>query len=282
MGLHGARPIHPVGASLFNIKSTMEHRPLGRSGLQVPVIGMGTWRTFDTPEDRGSLVKAAISAGITLFDSSPMYGRAEGVLAAAVKSGRDQVQVATKIWTDSPEAGRLQAVNALRLYGHVDIYQVHNLVNWKAQLKLLEGLRDSGEVSVVGATHYQASAFPELTAVMRTGRIGMIQIPYNPLAQEAAKSVLPLADELGLGVLVLSPLQGGIMQGRPKPEDLLSLGVRTWPQAVLKWIASDPRVSCILTATHVESHALENAEAGDAPWFDPEQRSLVERIARGR
>lgn len=109
----------------------------------------------------------------------------------------------------------------------------------------------------------------------------MIQIPYNPLAQQAAQAVLPLAEELGLGVLVLSPLQGGIMQARPRPDELRSLGVRTWSQAVLKWIAGDTRVSCVLTATHLESHARENAEAGEPPWFDPDQRLLVERIARG-
>ena len=260
----------------------MERRSLGRSRLEVPVIGMGTWRTFDTGEDRGSVVKAAISAGITLFDSSPMYGRAEGVLAAALQGRRDQLRVATKIWTESEEEGRSQAENALRLFGHVEIYQVHNLVNWKTQLKLLEELRDNGQVSVVGATHYQTSAFPELMEAMRTGRIGMVQIPYNPLAQQAAKAILPLAEELGLGVLVMSPLQGGIMQAKPQAEDLRSLGVRTWPQAVLRWIASDPRVSCVLTATHLESHTCENAEAGDGPWFDPEQRALVERIARGK
>ena len=242
---------------------------------------MGTWRTFDTAEDRAPLVATAISAGITLFDSSPMYGRAEGVLAAALRSTREQARVATKVWTESPEEGRRQIENALRLYGHVDIYQVHNLVNWKAQLKLLEGLRDSGQVSVVGATHYQVSAFPELMEVMRTGRLGMIQIPYNPITQQAAKAVLPLAEELGLGVLVLSPLQGGIMHSRPEPDDLRTLGVKTWAQAVLKWIAGDKRVSCVLTATHLESHARESAEAGNPPWFDPEQRALVERIARG-
>src|SRR5487761_1772704 len=260
----------------------MEKRSLGRTGLQVPVIGMGTWRTFDTVDDRRPLAEAAVSAGMTLFDSSPMYVRAEGVLSAALRSNRQQVQVATKIWTESADEGRRQAENALRLFGHVDIYQVHNLLNWKAQLKLLEELHDKGQISVVGATHYQASAFPELIQVMRTGRIAMIQIPYNPLAHQAAKSVLPLAEDLGLGVLVLSPLQGGVMQARPQPDELRSLGVRTWPQAVLKWIASDPRVSCVLTATHVESHARDNAEAGDAPWLDPEQRALVERIARGR
>jgi aryl-alcohol dehydrogenase-like predicted oxidoreductase len=243
---------------------------------------MGTWRTFDTAEDRSPLAATTISAGITLFDSSPMYGRAEGVLGAALRGKRQQVQVATKVWTESPDEGRRQADNALRLFGHVEIYQVHNLLNWKAQLRLLEGLRDSGQVTVVGATHYQVSAFPELVEVMRTGRIGMIQIPYNPLTQQAAQAVLPLAEELGLGVLVLSPLQGGIMQAKPEAEELQSLGVKTWPQAVLKWVAGDPRVSCVLTATHLESHARENAVAGQAPWFDPEQRALVERIARGR
>jgi aryl-alcohol dehydrogenase-like predicted oxidoreductase len=259
----------------------MERRPLGRTGLHVPVIGMGTWRTFDTTEGRGPLVDTAIAAGINLFDSSPMYGRAEQVLASALRGRRDQVQVATKVWTADPDEGRRQTENALRLYGHVDIYQVHNLLNLPAQLKLLEELRDrGGQVSVVGATHYQSSAFPQLIEVMRTGRLGMIQIPYNPIAKEATTSVLPLAAELGLGVLVMSPLQGGILQARPLAADLHALGVQTWPQAVLKWIASDARVSCVLTATHLREHAIESAEAGNPPWFDADQRDRVERIAR--
>jgi aryl-alcohol dehydrogenase-like predicted oxidoreductase len=243
---------------------------------------MGTWRTFDTTEDRTPLANTAITAGVTLFDSSPMYGRAEQALADSLSGRRDQVQVATKVWTADADEGRRQTENALRLYGHVDIYQVHNLLNWQAQLKLLEELRDGGHVSVVGATHYQSSAFPQLMEVMRTGRLGMIQIPYNPLAAEAATSVLPLAEELGLGVLVLSPLQGGILQARPPAADLHALGVQTWPQAVLKWIASDARVSCVLTATHLHEHAVESAEAGKPPWFDADQRDRVARIVRGR
>jgi aryl-alcohol dehydrogenase-like predicted oxidoreductase len=259
----------------------VEQRPLGRTGLHVPVIGMGTWRTFDTTEDRAPLADTAIAAGITLFDSSPMYRRAEQVLADALRGKRNHVQVATKVWTVDAEEGRRQTENALRLYDHVDIYQVHNLLNWPVQLKLLEELRDRGHISVVGATHYQSLAFPQLIEVMRTGRLGMIQIPYNPLAKEATTAVLPLAEELGLGVLVLSPLQGGILQARPNPDDLHALGVRTWAQAVLKWIASDPRVSCVLTATHLREHAIESAEAGNPPWFDVAQRDRVERIARG-
>ena len=258
----------------------MERRPLGRTGLQVPVIGMGTWRTFDTTEDRGPVVDAAIAAGINLFDSSPMYGRAETTLADALRGRRGQVRVATKVWTADPDVGRRQTESALRLYGQIDIYQVHNLLNWPVQLRLLEGLRDQGKVSVVGATHYQTSAFPQLIELMRSGRLGMVQVPYNPLTKEATKSVLPLAEELGLGVLVMSPLQGGIMHAKPGAEELRSLGVRTWPQAVLKWIASDVRVSCVLTATSVPAHATENAEAGLPPWFTEDQRGLVEQIAR--
>lgn len=260
----------------------MERRRLGRTRLDLPVIGMGTWRTFDASAGRRHIVDEALAAGITLFDSSPMYGRAETTLAQALEGRREQAQIATKIWTDDANEGRRQADYALRVFGHIEIYQIHNLVNWPAQLKLLEGLRDGGRVSVVGATHYMTSAFPELMKLMRTGRLGMVQVPYNPLRPEAATSVLPLAEELGIGVFVMSPLQGGILDVRPRDAELHSLGVRTWPQAVLKWIASDPRVTCVLTATQTPGHATESAEAGSGPWFSGEQRALVERITRGR
>jgi aryl-alcohol dehydrogenase-like predicted oxidoreductase len=116
----------------------VERRRLGQSALTVPVIGMGTWRSFDTDEDRRPLVEAEIDSGIDLFDSSPMYGRAEATLSRALDRIRDRVQVATKIWTPSVEEGRAQADHALHLFGWVDVYQVHNLVNVPAQLAQLE------------------------------------------------------------------------------------------------------------------------------------------------
>jgi aryl-alcohol dehydrogenase-like predicted oxidoreductase len=241
---------------------------------------MGTWRTFDTNEDRRPLVKAAIEAGVDLFDSSPMYGRAEAVLAKAIEGWRDRVLIATKIWTQDPEKGREQADYALRLYGHVDVYQVHNLVNVPAQLALLEGLKDQGKVRAVGATHYLDSAFSDMARLMATGRIEMIQIPYNPLRRAAEDELLPLAESMGLGVFVLSPLQDGILRRSPSREELKELGVDTWAQAVLKWIASDTRVSTVLTATSQVEHLRESARAGDPPFFNKEQRELVVRIAR--
>jgi aryl-alcohol dehydrogenase-like predicted oxidoreductase len=259
----------------------MQRRQLGRTALTVPVIGMGTWRTFDTEEDRRPLVEAAIGSGVDLFDSSPMYGRAERTLARALHGLRDRVLVATKIWTSDADEGRAQAEHALRLYGLVDVYQVHNLVNVPAQLALLEGLRDEGRVRAVGATHYQESAFGELGRLMATERLDMVQIPYNPLRRTAQRELLPLAESLGLGVFVMSPLQGGILDRRPSPAQLEMLGVETWAEAVLKWIASDHRVSCVLTATHRPERAAQNARAGDPPFFTDEQRDLVLRIAIG-
>lgn len=256
----------------------MQRRVLGNTGIEVPAIGMGTWRTFDTRADRRWLVEEALAAGMDLFDSSPMYGLAEETLARALTGLRDRVIVATKIWTPDAAEGRRQAEHVLSLYGTVDIYQVHNLVNVPAQLGLLERLKAEGKVRAVGATHYREEALGELAALMRTGRLDMVQIPYNPLRRDAERTVLPLAEELGLGVLVMSPLQGGILDMRPAPEQLRALGVETWPQAILKWIASDPRVSTVLTATERPGRPAENAGGGEPPMFTPEQRALVSRI----
>jgi aryl-alcohol dehydrogenase-like predicted oxidoreductase len=257
----------------------MDRRPVGRTSIEVPAVGMGTWRTFDTREERRPLVEAAMSAGIDLFDSSPMYGRSEAVLARALEGIRERVVVATKIWTADADEGRQQADRALERFGHVDIYQVHNLVNVPAQLGLLERLKHDGKVRAVGATHYQESAFGDLAGLMRSRRLDMVQIPYNPLRRAAERELLPLAESMGLGVLVMSPLQHGILDRHPSPDELDELGVKTWAQAVLKWVASDPRVSTVLTATQQANHVRENAGAGEPPFFTPEQRALVVGIA---
>jgi aryl-alcohol dehydrogenase-like predicted oxidoreductase len=243
---------------------------------------MGTFRTFDTEASRRSLIEAAVDWGIDLFDSSPMYGRAEATLARDLGEIRDRVQVATKVWTPGADEGRAQSEHALRLFGWIDVYQVHNLVNVPAQLGLLEGLKAEGRVRAVGATHYQETAFDELAALMRSGRLDMVQIPYNPLRRAAERELLPLAESLGIGVFVMSPLRHGIMDCRPTADQLRELGVETWAEAVIKWIASDSRVTTVLTATQSSEHARQNARAGDAPFFSRSQRELVVQISAAR
>jgi aryl-alcohol dehydrogenase-like predicted oxidoreductase len=250
---------------------------------------MGTWKTFDVGGDRveserRTVVDAAIAGGAAFFDSSPMYGEAERVLGTAVGGRRDGVQIATKVWARDGDEGRAQIRRALGYFaGRVDLYQVHNLVAWREHLPILESLRDEGAVRAIGATHYSRSAFDQLAEVMRSGRIAAIQIPYNPWERRVEEEILPLAEELGLGVVVMRPFaQQGLIGRVPDPGALAPLrpfGVGTWAQALLKWILSDHRCHVAIPATSSPEHMAEDAAAGDPPWLGPQERDLVARLA---
>jgi aryl-alcohol dehydrogenase-like predicted oxidoreductase len=268
----------------------MERRPFGTSGWAVPVVGLGTWSVFDVPPRREPLatevIRSAFEVGARLVDSSPMYGRSEGVLGRALATAgvRAEVLVATKIWTRSVEDGRRQLAAQLSSFGgRVDLEQVHNLVAWREHLDVLEAERDAGRIGLLGATHYDHRAFAELARVMRTGRIHSVQVPYNPLEREAEREILPLAAELGLGVIAMRPFaEGGLLPGPSDPralEPLVPFGVRTWPQALLKWCLSDPRVHVAIPATADPAHAAHNGAAGSPPWLGAEERRLVEELA---
>jgi aryl-alcohol dehydrogenase-like predicted oxidoreductase len=250
---------------------------------------MGTWQTFDVHDADGversrDVVEHGLAAGTRLFDSSPMYGTAERVLADLLEPHRDEVLVATKVWTPDDDEAQRQIADALDWYGgRVDVYQVHNLVAWRARLDTLERLREDGSVGVVGATHWNPSAFDELEAVMRSGRIAEVQIPYNPVEDDVERRILPLAEELGLGVVVMRPLgQGALVRRPPDPsalEPLAEFGVATWAQALLKWVLSDPRCHVAIPATSRPERAAENAAAGEPPWFGEDERALVASLA---
>jgi diketogulonate reductase-like aldo/keto reductase len=258
----------------------MESRVLGDGGPELPAVGLGTWRTTRIPE----VVDAAFAAGANVFDSSPMYGAAERELGAALEGRRDEAFVASKVWTESAAEGFQQAADALYFFGgRVDLYQVHNLAAWRDQLALIEGLRDDGKVGWVGATHYSPSAFGELAEIMRTGRLDAIQVPYNPRENDVEREILPLAQELGIGVVVMRPFgEGDLMQRPPDARELEPLrefGVETWGQALLKWVLSDPRTTVVIPATSKPERMTENARAGEPPWLGPDERALVERLA---
>jgi aryl-alcohol dehydrogenase-like predicted oxidoreductase len=289
----------------------MEHRVLGQSGLVVPVVGMGTWRTFDVrgaPAEQTArqIVDEALGVGANFFDSSPMYGEAERVLGLTLQGGprepqtrmaepgearypspkerRDQAIVATKVWTQTRAEGLLQIDRALSYFGdYVDLYQIHNLVNWREHLTLLEGLRNRDAVRAIGATHYSPSAFDELAQVMQTGRITAIQIPYNPLERDVERVILPLAANLNLGVVVMRPFgEGALMRHPPDAADLMPLrpfGITTWAQALVKWVLSDTRCHIAIPATSRPGRMTENAAAGEPPWFGAEERDYVARLA---
>jgi aryl-alcohol dehydrogenase-like predicted oxidoreductase len=266
----------------------MEKRLLGKSGLEVPVVGMGTWQTFDVSgpkaeEKARSIVDRALEGGANFFDSSPMYGQAERVLGKTLQGRREEAMIATKVWARSLSEGRSQIERALHFFGgHVEFYQIHNLAGWREHLPVLEKLKEEGQITAIGATHYSPSAFGELSEVMKTGRITAIQVPYNPREREVERVILPLAADLDLGVVVMRPFgEGGLMRKVPPAsalQPLAAFGVKTWAQALLKWILSEPRCHVAIPATSKPERMSENAAAGEPPWFGPEERAYVARL----
>jgi diketogulonate reductase-like aldo/keto reductase len=225
----------------------VEERRLG------PVVGLGTWATFDRDANLASeVIGAALDAGCRVVDSSPMYGGAEAAMSETVRERRDGVTVATKIWARSLEEGRAQYRRQVEWFGRVEIEQVHNLVLWREHLEWLEPEREPP--------------------------------PPTPPPGAAAPELLPLASELGVAVIVMRPLGGeGSVIPPPQAEQLEPLrafGVETWAQALLKWALSDGRVDLVIPATSTPEHARNNAGAGAPPWFGPAERELVERLAR--
>jgi aryl-alcohol dehydrogenase-like predicted oxidoreductase len=250
----------------------MEHRRFGRTGWEVPVVGLGTWQTFDVGPGGERAARDVIDAvwegGTRLFDSSPMYGRSERVLGRALGGRRADALVATKIWTSSAVEARRQLAAQLEFFGgRVDLEQVHNLVGWRDHLDWLEQERAAGRIGFLGATHYAAGAFDDLEEVMRTGRIDAIQVPYNPLERDAERRILPLASELDLGVIAMRPLGGGALTSRFDARELL------------KWTLADERIHVAIPATSSGAHARANTAAGAAPWPSPAERQALMSLA---
>ena len=253
----------------------MEERRLG------PVVGLGTWNTFGGNARQAQIVvDAALDAGCRVFDSSPMYGGAEASLGAALARRRTAADIATKIWARSVEEGREQYRRQCEWFGRVEIEQIHNLVAWEQQVQWLEPERAEGRIDRLGVTHYSPSAFRELERALRTGRFDTVQVPLNPQERKCEREILPLAAELGVAVIVMRPLSEGALVRRSVPQEVLAqLGVESWTQALLKWALSDGRVDAVIPATRNPEHVRENAAAGNPPWFDAEQRRLVETLA---
>ena len=258
----------------------MERRRLG------PVVGLGTYATFESDAVLArAVVDSALEAGTTAFDSSPMYGGAEAALGQGLDGRRTEATVATKIWTSNVKEGRAQYEAQRRFFGRVEIEQVHNLVAWEEHLPWLEAEREAGRIDRIGITHWSAGSFAELERALRSGRFDTVQLPLSVGERESELRLLPLADELGIPVVVMRPLGGTgapLLRRTPTGAELAPLrdfGVETWAQALLKWVLSDRRVDLVIPATSRPERATENAAAGSEPWFGPDERAYVEQLA---
>ena len=207
--------------------------------LEVPVIGMGSAGTFDVKTDTEINVSTetldnCIAHGTNFLDTSPMYGRSEQVIGVAMKGQRTKFQLATKVWCSGKETGQKQMARSFELLktDYIEVMQIHNLVDWKSHLPVLVEMKAKNKIGQVGITHYMASALPEMANIMRTGQIDCIQISYNVMEREVEEEILPLAQEMNIGVIVMRPVgAGGLINQLEQEPDLSPLkefGVNTW------------------------------------------------------
>jgi diketogulonate reductase-like aldo/keto reductase len=190
---------------------------------------------------------------------------------------------ATKIWARSVEEGREQYRRQVDWFGRVEIEQIHNLVLWREHAGWLEEERAAGRIDRLGVTHFSSAMLEPLAEALQTRRFDTLQVPLNPRERACERRLLPLAAELGVAVIAMRPLGGERSTIPPPPaealEPLRAFGIETWQQALLKWALSDERVDVVIPATRDAAHARANAKAGSPPWFGPEERALVERMA---
>ena len=264
-----------LGASGVGASPEPTHRAIPSSGERIPVIGLGTWSTFDvgsSAAERAPLEEVLarfVERGGRVVDSSPMYGRSEEVVGAvAAKQGlRDRLFLATKVWTRGKEAGLRQIEASERLLGtkRLDLLQVHNLLDLPTHLATLRALKDAGRVRYIGVTHYTASAYPEVERVLLREKLDFVQVNYSLAEREADRRILPLAREKGVAVLVNRPFAGGEalkrVLSRALPAWATEFDCTSWPQFFLKWILANPAVTCAIPATSKRAHLDDDLDA---------------------
>jgi diketogulonate reductase-like aldo/keto reductase len=265
-------------------------RAVPSSRETLPVIGLGTWQTFDVgAAERGprrEVLRRFVELGGRVVDSSPMYGRAEAVVGelAAALGLRDRLFLATKVWTSGRAAGLAQMEASRRRLqaAVVDLMQVHNLVDWRTHLATLREWKDAGRIRYLGVTHHTASAYGELESIVKTEAIDFVQLNYSLAEREADRRLLPLAAERRVAVLVNRPFaEGGLfrrVRGRTLPSWAAEIGCRSWAQLFLKWIVAHPAVTCVLPATSRPEHLEDNMHAGIGALPDARTRARIAEL----
>lgn len=268
----------------------MEYRTLGRTGLQVSTVSVGTWKSFDVRDPREiehvhAMVTEALRRGVNLFDTAPMYGAAENVLGEVLKGRRKDVIVATKVLAYDQRSARTLIEESFRKLQVevIDLMQIHNMSAWQEVTPVLEEYKTKGRIRFLGITDYRTSAFPEMMQAMQTGKFDTIQVPYNLGDREADREIIPLAKQLNLGVLVMTPIapifdRNKLLQllQRQDLSFLAPYGVSTPGQALLKYALAHPDISALLPATSRLERVTENTHSADGPALPPEARRQLE------
>ncbi len=283
-----AQPSPPADALL--------KRAIPSSGEAIPVIGLGTYQAFDVGTDSGSreslrqVLRALVAKGGSVVDSSPMYGRAEGVAGdLSDELGlRSKLFLATKIWTSGKDAGISQMEESFRLMRTqvMDLMQIHNLVDWRTHTATLKDWKRNGRVRYIGITHYHSGAYDDLERLIKTRDYDFVQLNYSIAEREAEQSVLPLAQQMGVAVIANRPFAQSSLfsrvRGKTLPPWAAEFDCNSWAQFFLKYIVSHPALTCAIPATDKPEHMADNMRAayGKLPDQPTRQKmaALVESL----
>lgn len=267
----------------------MRTRSIPRTREQVPAIGMGTWRTFDTAERTAlvEVVRKLLDAGGAVIDSSPMYGRSETTVGEVLRDLRAEKRafLATKVWTTGKDEGIAQMRDSIGKMGRVDLMQIHNLVDWRTHLPVLRAWKESGTIRYWGITHYSISAFAELESIVSAEKPDFVQLPYSLGVREAEQRLLPACAAHGAAVLVMRPFEGGSLfaeaRKRPLPGWAAEIDCTSWAQVFLKFILGHPAVTCPIPATSNAAHMADDVRAGFGRLPDEAMRRRIVKEVLG-
>jgi len=269
-------------------------RPVPSSGEQLPLVGLGSWITFNVGRDprgraeSGAVMRAFFAGGGRMIDSSPMYGSAQEVIGEALQAIKPaRLFAADKVWTGEGGEGAGQIETSRRRWGvpRFDLLQVHNLLAWEAHLPALLAMKREGRLRYVGITTSEGRRHAEIEKIMASRPIDFVQVSYNVLDREVEQRILPLARERRIGVIVNRPFRQGALTralaGKPLPGWARELGCASWAQALLKFILAHPAVSCAIPATTSVVHVRENLLAGAGRLPDEAlRRRMVQDVER--
>jgi diketogulonate reductase-like aldo/keto reductase len=270
----------------------IQTRPIPSSGAQIPAVGLGSWITFNVGRDpvlraqSKQVIEAFLDAGGRMIDSSPMYGSAQSVIGEALETipAVERVFSADKVWTR--DDGAAQVAETTRLWGieRLDLLQVHNLMNWRSHLPLLQDMKAEGRLGYIGISTSHGRRHDELAEIMVTEPIDFVQLTYNAVDREAERRLLPLARDKGIAVIVNRPFRRGALtqrlEGRPLPGWAAEVGAETWAQILLKFILAHPAVTVAIPATTQPTHATENVVAAGGAPIDTAMQAEVIRTVR--
>lgn len=287
-----------LGASVLSFDArkmtapVLLQRPIPRTGELLPVIGLGTWQTFDVGTSeaerapRREVLRELVRSGGSVVDSSPMYSRSERVVGdlAAELGVRDTLFLATKVWTSGRDAGIHQMEQSFRYLRtrRLDLMQIHNLVDWRTHLVTLRRWKEQGKIRYIGVTHYTESAYDDLARVLEREELDFVQLNYSIAERAAERRLLPLAGERRLAVLVNRPFAQAdlfaAVRNQPLPAWAAEIGCATWAQFFLKFVISQIVVTCVIPGTSKVHHLVENLGAGAAPLPDAKTRERMARV----